>query len=57
MLTENSKIITNDREISDIMNVITGITKHLNFKLEIISHSQPLENIIDAFKSHQKQPP
>ena len=54
MLTEKSKIITNDTEISNVMtNYFPEITKHLNLKLDVISHSQFLENIIDAFKSHE----
>ena len=54
MLTEKSKIITSDREISNIMNnYFTEINKHLNLKVRVISHSQPFENITDAFKSHE----
>ena len=54
MLTEKSKLIANNREISNVMNnYFAEITKHLNVKVKVICHSHPLENIIDAFKSHE----
>ena len=34
-------------------NYFPEINKHVNLKLDVISHSQSLENIIDAFKSHE----
>lgn len=52
MLTEKREINTNNRQILNVMNnYFTKIAKHLNLKLNIISHLQPLENIIDAFKN------
>ena len=54
MLTEKSKLIANNREISNVMNnYFAEITKRLNVKVKVICHSHPLENIIDAFNSHE----
>ena len=34
-------------------NYFTGITSHLNLKLDQINHSENLTNIIEIFKNHE----
>ena len=54
MLIKKNKFINNNREFSNIMNnYFTEITKHLHLKLDKISHSQPLENIVVTFQIHE----
>ena len=49
ILSEKSKIVTNDQDIANIMNTyFTGITSHLNLKS---NHSEYLTNIIKILKT------
>ena len=34
-------------------NHFTEVTKQLNLKMGVLSHSKPLENITNTFKSHE----
>ena len=53
MLVEGNEIVNNDRKIATIMNkYFMNITKHMNLKVNKISHREELVNILDTFKNH-----
>ena len=54
ILSEKNKIVTNDHDITSVMNnYFTGITSHLNLKTDQINHSENLTNIIENIKNHE----
>ena len=56
ILSEKNKNVTNGQNIANIMNnYFTGNTIHLNLKLDQISHSENLTNIIEKFKYRESK--
>ena len=54
LLVEENEIVNDDGKIATIMNrYFTNIAKHMNFKVNKISHREELVNILDTFKYHK----
>ena len=50
---EGNEIINDDRKIATIKTrCFTNITKHMNLKVNKISHREEPANILDTFKNH-----
>ena len=53
MLVEGNEIVNDDGKVAGIMNrYFTNITKHMNIKVNKISHEEELLEIVDTFKNH-----
>ena len=54
LLVKGNEIVNDNAKIATIMNrYFTNLTKHMNFKVNKISHREELVNILDTFKDHK----